>query len=54
MCVVLLVCVTDFFFSFFIESEEPMELVTEQEQMEGKMQCDVSVSYIPLLFLLIF
>lgn len=31
-----------------------MELVTEQEEMEGKMQCDGSVIYILLLFLLIF
>jgi len=42
ICVCLLVFVTDFFFFYiFIEREEPMELVKEQEEMEGRMQCDV-------------
>jgi len=42
ICVGLLVFVTDFFFVYiFIEREEPMELVKEQEEMEGRMQCDV-------------
>lgn len=41
----LLYAIEIFYVAFSIEREEPMELDTEQEEMEGKMQCYISIIY---------